>query len=164
MEDWDAILNFISGKPMNNYLFMNYANMALANKGELANRASHYYPKGMNSLLTTVNSTGTVRLMASDIHYTVGCIAEAQQHAFEAKITFPQSLGIQTLKRLVKTNLIYGHHEVAEKYLSLIAKTTLHKEWAQQYSKFLYNEKTRLLMMPLEKWTQPKRTCQGIVL
>lgn len=133
---------------------MNYANMALANKGELANRASHYYPKGMNSLLTTVNSTSTVRLMASDIHYTVGCIAEAQQHAFEAKITFPQSLGIQTLKRLVKTKLIYGHHEVAEKYLSLIAKTTLHKEWAQQYSKFLYYEKTRLLMMPLEKWTQ----------
>ena len=140
-EDWDAILDFMSGKPMNNYLFMNYANMALANKGELANQAFHYYPKGMNSLLATVNSTGTVRLMASDIHYTVGCIAEAQQHAFEAQVTFPQSLGIQTLKRLVKTNLIFGHHEVAEKYLSLIAKTTLHQEWAQQYSKFLYNDK-----------------------
>jgi hypothetical protein len=141
MEDWDAILDFMSGKPMNNYLFMNYANMALANKGELANRAFHYYPKGMNSLLATVNSTGTVRLMASDIHYTVGCIAEAQQHAFEAQVTFPQSLGIQTLKRLVKTNLIFGHHEVAEKYLSLIAKTTLHQEWAKQYSQFLYNDK-----------------------
>ncbi len=141
MKDWDDILDFISGKPMNNYLFMNYANMALANKGELANRAFHYYPKGMNSLLATVNSTGTVRLMASDIHYTVGCIAEAQQHAFEAQITFPQSLGIQTLKRLVETNLIFGHHEVAEKYLSLIAKTTPHQEWAQQYSKFLYNDK-----------------------
>ena len=141
MEDWDAILDFMSGKSMNNYLFMNYANMALANKGELANRAFHYHPRGMNSLLATVNSTGTVRLMASDIHYTVGCIAEAQQHAFEAQVTFPQSLGIQTLKRLVKTNLIFGHHEVAEKYLSLIAKTTLHQEWAQQYSQFLYNDK-----------------------
>ena len=96
MEDWDAILQFVSDKPMNNYLFMNYANLALANKGELAERAFHYYPKGMNSLLTTVNSTGAVRLMASDIHYTVGCIAEAQQHAFEAQVTFPQSMGIQT--------------------------------------------------------------------
>ena len=140
MEDWDAILNFVSDKPMNNYLFMNYANMALANKGELANRAFHYYPKGMNSLLTTVNSTGTVRLLASDIHYTVGCIAEAQQHAFEAQVTFPQSMGIQTMKRLVKTNLIFGHYAVAEKYLSLIAKTTFHKEWAQKYSQFLFND------------------------
>lgn len=140
MEDWDAILDFVSDKPMNNYLFMNYANMALANKGELAERAFHYYPKGMNSLLTTVNSTGAVRLMASDIHYTVGCIAEAQQHAFEAQVTFPQSMGIQTMKRLVKTNLIFGHHAVAEKYLSLIARTTFHKEWAQKYSKFLYND------------------------
>lgn len=140
MEDWDAILNFVSDKPMNNYLSMNYANMALANKGELANRAFHYYPKGMNSLLTTVNSTGTVRLLASDIHYTVGCIAEAQQHAFEAQVTFPQSMGIQTMKRLVKTNLIFGHHAVAEKYLSLIAKTTFHRKWAQKYSQFLHND------------------------
>ena len=140
MEDWDAILNFVSDKPMNNYLFMNYANVALANKGELANRAFHYYPKGMNSLLTTVNSTGTVRLLASDIHYTVGCIAEAQQHAFEAQVTFPQSMGIQTMKRLVKTNLIFGHHAVAEKYLSLIAKTTFHRKWAQKYSQFLHND------------------------
>ena len=140
MEDWDAILDFVSDKPMNNYLFMNYANLALANKGELANRAFHYYPKGMNSLLTTVNSTGTVRLLASDIHYTVGCIAEAQQHAFEAQVTFPQSMGIQTMKRLVKTNLIFGHHAVAEKYLSLIAQTTFHKEWAQKYSRFLFND------------------------
>lgn len=140
MEDWDAILNFVSDKPMNNYLFMNYANMALANKGELANRAFHYYPKGMNSLLTTVNSTGTVRLLASDIHYTVGCIAEAQQHAFEAQVTFPQSMGIQTMKRLVKTNLIFGHHAVAEKYLSVIAKTTFHRKWAQKYSQFLHND------------------------
>ena len=140
MEDWDAILQFVSDKPMNNYLFMNYANLALANKGELAERAFHYYPKGMNSLLTTVNSTGAVRLMVSDIHYSVGCIAEAQQHAFEAQVTFPQSMGIQTMKRLVKTNLIFGHYAVAEKYLSLIAKTTFHKEWAQEYSQFLYNE------------------------
>lgn len=139
-EDWDAILDFVSDKPMNNYLFMNYANMALANKGELANRAFHYYPKGMNSLLTKVNSTGTVRLMASDIHYTVGCIAEAQQHAFEAQVTFPQSMGIQTMKRLVKTNLIFGHYAVAEKYLSLIAKTTFHRKWAQKYSKYLYDD------------------------
>lgn len=140
MEDWDAILDFVSDKPMNNYLFMNYANLALANKGELAERAFHYYPKGMNSLLTTVNSTGAVRLMVSDIHYTVGCIAEAQQHAFEAQVTFPQSMGIQTMKRLVKTNLIFGHHAVAEKYLSLIARTTFHKEWAQKYSRFLFND------------------------
>lgn len=140
LEDWDAILDFMAGKPMNNYLFMNYTNMALAHKGELANRAFHYYPRGMNSLLATANATGAVRLLASDVHYTVGCVAEAQQHAFEAQVTFPNSLGIQTLKRLVKTNLIFGHYEVAEKYLSLIAKTTLHKEWAKKYSLFLYND------------------------
>ncbi len=139
-EDWDGMLDFMAGKPMNNYLFMNYANMALAHQGELANRAFQYYPRGIHSLLATANSTGTVRLLASDIHYAVGCIAEAQQHAFEAQVTFPNSMGIQTMKRLVKTNLIFGHHEVAEKYLSLIEKTTLYKDWARKYRKFLYHD------------------------
>lgn len=138
--DWDAILQFLQGKPMNNYLFMNYANMALAQKGELGNLAFNYSPRGMNALLVNANSTGSIRMLASDIHYMVGCIAESQQHAFEAQVTFPISLGIQTLKRLVKTNLIFGHYEVAEKYLNLIAQTTFHKEWSEKYKSFLYND------------------------
>ena len=139
-EDWDAILQFLQGKPMNNYLFMNYANMALAQKGELGNLAFNYSPKGMNALLVNANSTGSIRMLASDIHYMVGCVAEAQQHAFEAQVTLPTSLGIQTLKRLVKTNLIFGHYEVAEKYLNLIDRTIFHKGWAEKYRMFLYND------------------------
>lgn len=139
-DDWDGILNFLKERPINNYLFMNYANMALAEKGELADRAFHFYPRGINSLLVTANSTGSVRMLLSDVNYSVGCIAEAQQHAFEGQVTFSNSLGIQTMKRLVKTNLIFGHYEVAEKYLSLIAKTTFHKEWAKKYMDFLYKD------------------------
>ena len=119
---------------------MNYTNMALAQKGELGNLAFNYSPKGMNALLVNANSTGSIRMLASDIHYMVGCIAEAQQHAFEAQVTFPTSLGIQTMKRLVKTNLIFGHYEVAEKYLNQITRTTFHKEWAEKYRMFLYND------------------------
>ena len=139
-EDWDGILNFLSERSMNNYLFMNYANMALAEKGQLGNLAFHYRPRGVNALKVAANSTGSIRLLVSDVNYTVGCIAESQQHAFEAQTTFPNSLGIQTLKRLVKTNLIFGHYAVAEKYLALIGKTTFHKDWAERYSAFLYND------------------------
>lgn len=139
-ENWDGILQFLAGKPMNNYLFMNYANMALAEKGELGNLAFNYSPRGINALMVDANSTGSIRMLASDVNYMVGCVAEAQQHAFEAQVTFPTSLGIQTMKRLVKTNLIFGHYAVAEKYLNLIAKTTFHKEWANRYKMFLYND------------------------
>lgn len=139
-EDWDAILQFLQGKPMNNYLYMNYVNMALAQKGELGNLAFNYAPRGMNALLVNANSTGSVRMLASDIHYMVGCIAEAQQHAFESQLTSPTTLGIQALKRLVKTNLIFGQDKVAEKYLDLIARTTFHREWAETYRRFLYND------------------------
>ena len=139
-ENWDGILQFLAGKPMNNYLFMNYANMALAEKGELGNLAFNYSPRGINALMVNANSTGSIRMLASDVNYMVGCVAEAQQHAFEAQVTFPTSLGIQTMKRLVKTNLIFGHYAVAEKYLNLITKTTFHKEWADRYKMFLYND------------------------
>lgn len=139
-ENWDEMLQFLSNQPMTNYLHMNYANLALSQKGELGTKAFQYAPKGLNALLVNVNSTASVRMLASDVFYGVGCIAEAQQHAFEAQVSFPTSLGIQTLKRLVKTNLIFGHYAVAEKYLDLIAKTTFHRNWAEQYRTFLYND------------------------
>lgn len=142
-EDWDSILDFLKGKPMTNYLFMNYANMALAQKGELGDFVFHYSPRGANALLVNVNTgkDASVRMLASDIHYLVGCVGESQQQAFEAQVALPTSLGIQPLKRLVKTNLIFGHYAVAEKYLNLISKTTFHKEWAEKYRVFLYDDK-----------------------
>ena len=129
---------------MDNWLFMNYANIALAEEGQLADMAFGYKPQGGAALMVGPNPTGLVRMLKSDINYAVGCIAESQHQAFDAQVAYHKPLGIQTLKRLVQTNLILGHYEVAEKYLSLIGQTMFYKEWADKYKVFLYNDEAVL--------------------
>ena len=143
-EKWDSVLRVLRGVPMDNWLFMNYANIALAEEGQLADMAFGYKPQGGAALMVGPNPTGLVRMLKSDINYTVGCIAESQHQAFDAQVAYHKPLGIQTLKRLVQTNIILGHYEVAEKYLSLIGQTTFYKEWADKYRVFLYNDEAVL--------------------
>lgn len=144
LEKWDSVLWVLRGCPMDNWLFMNYANIALAEEGQLADLAFLYKPMGGAALMVNPNPSGIVRMLKSDINYAVGCIAESQHQAFDAQVAYHKPLGIQTLKRLVKTNIILGHYEVAEKYLSLIGQTMFYKEWADKYKAFLYNDEAVL--------------------
>lgn len=144
MENWDSMLKLLSGSRLDNWLYMNYVNMALAQKGELGNKAFLFKPQGQAALMVNLSPDGVVRMLKSDVNYTVGCIAEAQHQAFDAQIAHRKRMGIQTLKRLVQTNLILGHYGVAQKYLELIEKTTFYKEWAREYQSFLYNDEAVL--------------------
>lgn len=139
-EQWEEILNVLSRRPLTNQVYMNYANMALAQKGMLGDYVFYFQPYGTGALLVNGNNTGAVRLVMSDVFYTVGCVAEAQQHAFEAQMTFSRGCGVQTMIRLVKTNLILGHYAVADKYLSILEKTLFYRKWAREYRHFLYND------------------------
>ena len=144
MENWDSILRVLSGIRLDNWLYMNYLNMALAQKGQLGDNAFLFKPQGRAALMVNLSPDGVVRMLKSDINYAVGCIAEAQHQAFDAQIAFHKGMGIQTLKRLVQTNLIFGHYAVAEKYLDIIEKAAFYKEWARKYRTFLYDDEAVL--------------------
>lgn len=144
MENWDSILRVLSGIRLDNWLYMNYLNMALAQKGQLGDNAFLFKPQGRAALMVNLSPDGVVRMLKSDINYAVGCIAEAHHQAFDAQIAFHKGMGIQTLKRLVQTNLIFGHYAVAEKYLDIIEKAAFYKEWARKYRTFLYDDEAVL--------------------
>lgn len=149
MENWDAMLKVLSRSRLDNWLYMNYVNLALAQKGQLGDKTFLFKPQGRAALMVNPSPDGVVRMLKSDINYTVGCIAEAQHQAFDAQIAFHRGLGIQTLKRLVQTNLIFGHYAVAEKYLDIIGKTTFYKEWAQKYRPLLCDDEAVLAHIEL---------------
>ena len=149
MENWDSMLRYLSGSRLDNWLYMNYVNLALAQKGQLGDNAFLFKPQGRAALIVNPSPDGVVRMLKSDINYTVGCIAEAQHQAFDAQMAFHKGVGIQTLKRLVQTNLIFGHYALAEKYLEIIEKTTFHKEWAQKYRAFLYDDEAVMACVEL---------------
>ena len=138
-EQWDKIIETSKGR-LTNYLNMCYLNLALAHKGELAERAFSFDQRGVQGLMVTWNQTEQISILLSEITFAMGNSALAQEMAFEAFATTVGEGNPRMLKRLVQTNLIYGEYPVAEKYIHVLENTGCYKTWAKGQRKFLYND------------------------
>lgn len=138
-QQWDSIIRQCQG-PIKNFLYLNYLNRALAEKGMLADRLFAFDQHGPQSLLASWNKVFSVSTLLSDIYFTLGEIALSQEMAFEAYVTVAGSGNPQNLQRLVETNLIFGSYPVAEKYIRILEKTYAYREWAQKHRAFLNND------------------------
>ncbi|MDR1161549.1 MAG: DUF6057 family protein [Tannerellaceae bacterium] len=136
---WDKVIEHCEGR-LNNYLYLCYLNMALSEKGMLADKAFTFDQRDVQGLFIPWNKTTSTSTLLSDVHFAAGTVAIAQEKAFESYVS---SLGYgnpRMLQRLVQTNLIYGEYPVAEKYLDLLDKTFYYSDWAKEHRKFLYND------------------------
>lgn len=136
---WDKIIEKCQG-PLPNYLYICSLNLALAEKGELADRMFAFDQRGPEGALIPWNKSPAVSTLLSDIYFTIGDMALSQEMAFESYVNALGEGNPRMLQRLVQTNLIYGAYPVAEKYLNILSHTFYYKEWADQYRLFLYND------------------------
>ena len=137
-EQWDKIIKRSNGE-ISNYLYLSLVNMALTEKGELAEKMFSFTQRGIDGLNVPWNRMPYISALQSDVYFSMGHIALAQQMAFEANVSM-QNSSVAMIKRLVQTNLIYGAYPVAEKYIDLLMQTKYHKEWAREHRQFLWND------------------------
>ncbi|MDD4514277.1 DUF6057 family protein [Massilibacteroides sp.] len=137
---WDKIVNKCDKTPMTNLLYQNYLNVALAEKGVLADNLFSYPCVDIRSIYVTGNKTPYISALLSDVYFSMGHIALSQRYAFEAN----ESVGNYSprmIQRLVQTNLAYGYYGTAQKYLRLLNKTLFYKDWTIQHQHFLWDDK-----------------------
>ena len=137
--NWDEVLRLSQG-PIPNYLYLNYLNRALAEKGVLGDQAFAFNQHGPQGLMVGWDKTFSVSLLLSDVYFTLGEIALSQEMAFEANVSVIGAGSPRCLMRLVQTNLIFGAYPIAEKYLRLLEQMPVYREWARQHRTFLYDE------------------------
>lgn len=137
-QQWDQILNLPSSSG-NNVLLTCFKNLAMAQKGILADKGLHHKQLGNNALWIDWDQSSTVGTLLSDLYYAMGHIALSQRYAFEGVIASEWKANAYLYLRLIQTNLIYGHYDVAEKYIRFL-EDTRYGEQAQAYRKFLYND------------------------
>ncbi|WP_455639793.1 DUF6057 family protein [Parabacteroides sp.] len=136
---WDTILEESKGS-LTNYLNICFLNLALAHKGELADKAFSFDQRGPLGLMVNWNRTEQISILLSEIAFAMGNSALAQQMAFEAYATAIGEGNPHALKILVQTNIIYGEYPVAEKYINILENTYYYKTWADKYRLYLYND------------------------
>lgn len=138
-EQWDKTIEECQGK-LTNLLYMCHLNLALANKGTLSDKMFHFDQRGPQGLLVQWNKSENISCLLSDIYFTMGATALAQEMAFEGYVSAMKDGNPRMLKRLVQTNLIYAAYPVAEKYIAVLEKTFAYRDWAHSQRKFLYND------------------------
>lgn len=142
VEDWDNILACKDATKGNNYMLMNYVNLAMSHKGILLDRLFDFRQVSSLSLLCAGKESefnNQIVLLYANIFYWIGDIGLAQNKAFDA-FTSCEYGNPDMLKMLVKTNLLFGNSKVAEKYIKLLEKTWGYRSWAKEQRKLLFNE------------------------
>ncbi len=137
--DWDQVIEKCKGVQPN-YFYLGCLNRALAEKGELADRMFAFDQRGVEGLIVKWNKSAAISTFLSDLYFTMGNMALAQEMAFESYVSSPGEGNPRMLQRLVQTNLIYGEYPVAEKYIDLLSHTYFYKDWAERHRTFLYND------------------------
>lgn len=138
-EDWGEIIASCEGRKVSNLLELNMLNLALAETGQLQQRLTRQSNSDVNSLFVLNIESPYVAALLGDIYWSMGEISMSQMYAFEANEKM-NNLSPRLLKRLVLTNIAFGHYEVAAKYLNWLDKTLFYREWSEHYRSLLSDE------------------------
>jgi len=138
-EDWEGIIEQSDERHIDNNLELNLRNLALAETGQLSTRLTEQAHTDINNLVVLEINSPYISALLSDIYWSMGEISMSQMYAFETNEKM-NNLSPRLLKRLVQTNIAFGHYEVASKYLSWLEKTLYHREWAKRYRRLLSDD------------------------
>lgn len=137
-EQWNEILRC---KEINrlNLLHMNCVNLALSKTGRLTTDLFKYQQYGIESLMSKYQSHLEESFLFSQIYDHLGMTALAYNLAFGCSVGFTHGSPTMT-KILIKSHLIFGKYQAAEKFISLLEKSWGYSEWATTQRRFLNND------------------------
>ena len=133
---WQDLLSLSSEIRIYDRLVNYDVNRALYHTGQLLdNMFSYRQLLGSDALFITRVFVSSTAIHAVDLYYELGHINAAQAMAYEGQTKFKYDPRI--LKRLVLTNIINGHYSSAAKFVTLLKKSPVFKNWAQKYEIYL---------------------------
>lgn len=144
-EEWDAILLHPAAHSQN-YLVMNYVNLALSKKGLML---SHFFrfdqpdPQNIMVFHEMDDNKAQLTFIYAHINYQMGNNGSAMNHAHDTFVLTHYGHP-NMLQMLIKNNLVKGEYEVADKYITLLEKSWHYRQWAKDMRKFLYNDEAIL--------------------
>ena len=80
---------------------------------------------------------------ANEVWFELGDMTLAEHATILGMIFSPHNKGSRALRRLAEINLINGDEEAAKKYLRMLQKTLVHKNWATERMPEQQSEKVK---------------------
>lgn len=141
-EQWDKIIEKAEKKPATTPLSVSCVNLALSQKGMLADRLFEFYQNGGEGLFPAFSRDMTSPVSTSEVFYRLGMVNDAERYMFEAQEAIPNfRKSARLTRRIAECEIINGNYEVAAKLLRRLQKTLFYSNWANQTMALLGNEK-----------------------
>ena len=141
-EQWDKIIEKAEKKPATTPLSVSCVNLALSQKGVLADRIFEFYQNGAEGLFPAFSRDMTSPVSTSEVFYRLGMVNDAERYMFEAQEAIPNfRKSARLTRRIAECEIINGNYEVAAKLLRRLQKTLFYSNWANQTMALLGNEK-----------------------
>ena len=141
-EQWDKIIEKAEKKPATTPLSVSCVNLALSQKGVLADRLFEFYQNGGEGLFPTFTRDMTSPVSTAEIFFRLGMVNDAERYMFEAQEAIPNyRKSARLTRRIIECEIINGNYKVAAKLLRRLQKTLFYSNWANQTMALLGNEK-----------------------
>lgn len=141
-EQWDKIIEKAEKKPATTPLSVSCVNLALSQKGMLADRLFEFYQNGGEGLFPTFTRDMISPVSTAEIFFRLGMVNDAERYMFEAQEAIPNHRKSARLtRRIIECEIINGNYQVAAKLLRRLQKTLFYSNWANQMMALLGNEK-----------------------
>ena len=141
-EQWDKIIAKAEKKPATTPLGVSCVNLALSQKGQLADRLFEFYQNGGEGLFPTFTRDMISPVSTAEIFFRLGMVNDAERYMFEAQEAIPNHRKSARLtRRIIECEIINGNYQVAAKLLRRLQKTLFYSNWANQTMALLGNEK-----------------------
>lgn len=141
-EQWDKIIEKAEKKPATTPLSVSCVNLALSQKGMLADRLFEFYQNGGEGLFPTFTRDMISPVSTAEIFFRLGMVNGAERYMFEAQEAIPNyRKSARLTRRIIECDIINGNYKVAAKLLRRLQKTLFYSNWANQTMALLGNEK-----------------------
>lgn len=141
-EQWDKIIEKAEKKPATTPLGVSCVNLALSQKGMLADRLFEFYQNGGEGLFPTFTRDMISPVSTAEIFFRLGMVNDAERYMFEAQEAIPNyRKSARLTRRIIECDIINGNYKVAAKLLRRLQKTLFYSNWANQTMALLGNEK-----------------------
>ena len=141
-EQWDKIIEKAEKKPATTPLSVSCVNLALSQKGMLADRLFEFYQNGGEGLFPTFTRDMISPVSTAEIFFRLGMVNDAERYMFKAQEAIPNyRKSARLTRRIIECEIINGNYKVAAKLLRHLQKTLFYSNWANQTMALLGNEK-----------------------
>ena len=114
-----------------------YYNMVQAQKGILPDKiASQKIPELGTLIHIDEHSPYEAICLMNDFYYLIGDMAMSERAAIMAQVFSPNNRNVKMVKRLCEINLVTGDTAIAMKYVRILEKTLLYRDWAAKHNPY----------------------------